>query len=309
MKENTIDTAWLDGLIAEKRVQQGLKSADSSPGTGTGKLTMSDAVIGAALFRGRTAILQKESEILESLTRWQTYLREVETINEADVELTYQQTRYKAKVQRTGPELFSVAINGKRHEAMVRQQSDGALLCSWDDVSHRILGVEEPMGLRINFDGTTVTMPIMFDATELRSDVSGKVVRYLKESGDAVRKDEPYFEVESMKMFMTLKASEEGKISIDKAPGAVIQPGEQLASLELSDPSKATKLVAFEGQLAVKAGESVADFAEALSRLSLAMEGYAQESKRSLLVLTYATDAEALEEAVSFLIESYLNVQ
>ena len=46
----------------------------------------------------------------------------------------------------------------------------------------------------------------VYDPSELRSDVNGKVVRYLHDEGAEVAKGESYIELEAMKMIMSLKA-------------------------------------------------------------------------------------------------------
>ena len=44
--------------------------------------------------------------------------------------------------------------------------------------------------------------PTIFDPSELRTDVTGKVVRYLQDNGAPVESGQPYVEVEAMKMIM-----------------------------------------------------------------------------------------------------------
>ena len=94
-------------------------------------------------------------------------------------------------------------------------------------------------------------MPNIVDPSELRTDVTGKVVRYLQDNGGEVNAGEPFIEVEAMKMIMPLKASESGKITHTVSPGTVISAGDLLASLELKDPSKVKKISVFEGALDV----------------------------------------------------------
>ena len=84
--------------------------------------------------------------------------------------------------------------------------------------------------------------PTVFDPSELRTDVTGKVVRYLQENGADVEVGQPYVEVEAMKMIMPIKASESGKITHNLSPGSVISAGDLLASLTLKDPSKVKKM-------------------------------------------------------------------
>jgi acetyl-CoA carboxylase/biotin carboxylase 1 len=87
----------------------------------------------------------------------------------------------------------------------VREQPDGSLLATIAGRTRKLFGQEEPLGIRVSIDGTTVFIPSVSDPTELRTDVTGKVVRYLQPDGAAVKKGTPYVEVEAMKMIMPLK--------------------------------------------------------------------------------------------------------
>ena len=49
-----------------------------------------------------------------------------------------------------------------------------------------VSGMEEPLGLRIVVNGLTHQIPNVVDPSELRSDVSGKLVRYLQKDGAQV---------------------------------------------------------------------------------------------------------------------------
>ena len=109
----------------------------------------------------------------------------------------------------------------------------------------RILGMEEPLGLQLVLDGVTMLMPTIFDPSELRTDVTGKVVHYLQDNGAEVEVGAPYIEVEAMEIIMPIKATESGKITNNLSPSSVIAAGDLLASLELKDPSKVKKIVNF----------------------------------------------------------------
>lgn len=51
-----------------------------------------------------------------------------------------------------------------------------------------------------------------------------------------------------MKMVMTLTATENGHVSYNKRPGAVLDAGSLIATLELDDASLVTKAVEYKGQ-------------------------------------------------------------
>ena len=115
--------------------------------------------------------------------------------------------------------------------------------------------------------------PTIFDPSELRTDVTGKVVRYLQDNGAPVEAGEPYVEVEAMKMIMPIKASESGKITHSLSAGSVISAGDLLASLELKDPSKVKKIVTFEGDLDTAGSELEVDPSEAVKNILAGFNG------------------------------------
>lgn len=108
----------------------------------------------------------------------------------------------------------------------------------------------------------------MFNPSELRSDVTGKVVRFLQQDGEQVDKDQPYVEVhsfltldvslsfsllsfsqvEAMKMIMAIKATESGVITHNLSPGSILSAGDLIASLKLKDPSKVKQISTFAGR-------------------------------------------------------------
>merc|ERR1719353_2206400 len=95
---------------------------------------------------------------------------------------------------------------------------------------------------------STVTFPNLRDPSELRSEFNGKVVRYLVADGEEVGKDQPYVELEAMKMIMSLRADEAGKVTQSLSPGAIVAPGQLLATLDLADPSSVQTVTTFSGE-------------------------------------------------------------
>ena len=87
-------------------------------------------------------------------------------------------------------------------DARIRERSDGVLLGIWGGRTHEIDGLEEPLGLRMVLDGQTWLLPNQFDPSELRTDVTGKLIRYLQDDGGEVVAGKPFAEVEAMKMVM-----------------------------------------------------------------------------------------------------------
>lgn len=155
--------------------------------------------------------------------------------------------------------------------------------------------------------------PTIFDPSELVSDVTGKVVRYLQDNGAPVEAGQPYVEVEAMKMIMPIKATESGKITHNLSPGSVISAGDLLASLELKDPSKVKKIGTFDGTLDIPESTMEMDAQKSLSNVlsgfKLDAESVAQQAIDS--VSDSATAAELIVGAINefYRVESQFDEQ
>ena len=87
-----------------------------------------------------------------------------------------------------------------------------------------------------------------------------------------------------LKMLITIKSTEAGKISHAKSPGSIINQGDLLASLELKDPSKVKKILPFEGELSYERADAkekttLQAFRTARQSLELVMDGYVVETE------------------------------
>jgi acetyl-CoA carboxylase/biotin carboxylase 1 len=139
--------------------------------------------------------------------------------------------------------------------------------------------------------------PTIFDPSELRTDVTGKVVRYLQDNGAEVEAGQPFVEVEAMKMIMPLKAGESGKITHNLSPGSVISAGDLLASLELKDPSKVKKIGTFTDKLDLPEVPTVVTPESAIKNI---LAGYNGDADRAVQA---AFDMDNLEASTSLITE------
>jgi len=265
-KENTIDTSWLDGLIAKKEIAN--------------KQDPHMIVLGAALFRAFKTAKAEEEGLTEFWKKGQVSIQGVDKMIHFPIEITYQDVKYSFDIARLGPDAFEVTTpEGQKIEAKIRERADGALVTMFGGQQHEIEGLEEPLGLRMILDGQTWLLPNIFDPSELRTDVTGKLIRFLQDDGAEVVAGKPFAEVEAMKMVMPLIATESGKVSHAKSGGAVIEAGDLLATIELKDPSKVKKISTFSGELRIpNADEAPASPEEALeaavNRVNLFLDGY-----------------------------------
>jgi acetyl-CoA carboxylase/biotin carboxylase 1 len=235
-KENTIDTSWLDGLIKAKGV--------------TLDLPTDLVVISAAIFKADEHVKAETAAIIESFEKGQVGTSSIPKLQSFETEVAYKDVKYHFHVERLASDIYRFKLNGNGIDVRVTKTAEAALIANFAGETHRIFGQEEPLGLRLVVDGTTLLMPSVFDPSELRTDVTGKVVRYLQDSGTSIEVGQPFVEVEAMKMIMPVKATESGRITNNLSPGSIISAGDLLATLELKDPSKVKKIITFDGSLA-----------------------------------------------------------
>ena len=292
--ENTIDTSWLDGIIKEKSV----------------KVEMPDhlTVTAAAIFNAFQHVKDSTAEVTESLAKGQVSTSAIPGINSFNTEVAYKDTKYPFHVERIAGDIYRLTLGGNVIDARVTETAEGALLATFNGETHRIFGMQEPLGLRLVLDGVTILMPTIFDPSELRTDVTGKVVRYLQDNGAAVEEGQPYVEVEAMKMIMPIKASESGKITHSLSAGSVISAGDLLASLELKDPSKVKKILTFEGELETAGGAALEIEAdEAVKNILAGFNGDAEAAVP--LAFEAIDDAAAAADFVTESITEFLRVE
>jgi acetyl-CoA carboxylase/biotin carboxylase 1 len=153
--ENTIDTSWLDGLIKAKSV-----SIEMPPHL---------VVTSAAVFKAFEHVKAAGEELKESLRKGQVSVGAIPGMNSFDTEVAYKDTKYPFRVERTAPDVYRLTLNGSSFDVRVTETAEGALLATFGGETHRIFGMEEPLGLRLVLDGNTILMYVFFSVTEFES--------------------------------------------------------------------------------------------------------------------------------------------
>ncbi|KAG0634827.1 acetyl-CoA carboxylase [Tuber brumale] len=139
------------------------------------------------------------------------------------VDFIYQGKRYKFTATRSSADSYHRFINGPKCSVGVRALSDGGLLILLSGPSYNVYWKEEDVG-----------------ATRL--------VKFLVENGENVKKGQAFAEVEVMKMYMPL-VQEDGHVQLIKQPGSTLEAGDILGILALDDPSCVKHATPFDGQL------------------------------------------------------------
>src|SRR5712671_882555 len=233
-EENTITTGWLDSLISSKLTAE---RPDNTL-----------AVICGAVTKAYIASEGCWSEYKRILDKGQVPSRDVlKTV--FGVDFIYENTRYSFTATRSSRTTWTLYLNGGHTSVGARPLADGGLLVLLDDKSHSVYWREEVGALRLMVDSKTCLIEQENDPTQLRSPSPGKLVRFLVDSGDHVNAGDAYAEIEVMKMYMPLVASEDGIVNFVKEPGVSLEPGDILGILTLDDPARVKHAKPFEGLL------------------------------------------------------------
>jgi acetyl-CoA carboxylase/biotin carboxylase 1 len=287
-KENTIDTSWLDNIIKQKSVALSIDPEVVS--------------LSAVIFKAHSQIKQQLKELSENLLKGQISLQSINRLLSFSSQLIFENVAYNYQIQVLGTNYYLIKINDQAIYVKIHEQPDKSLLCNVNGENYQLFGQEESLGLRMKINGQTVMIPKVFNPSELRSDVTGKIVRYLQQDREFVAKDTPFVEIEAMKMIMALKSTESGQINHHLSPGSIISAGDLIASLQLKDPSKVKQVDTFKKRLSfVPVFNKDVDLTnnDIQEKISLALQGYEQEEVDFLI--NKFMDQNSLDDILSFL--------
>ncbi|XP_076067982.1 acetyl-CoA carboxylase isoform X2 [Oratosquilla oratoria] len=231
-QENSIDTGWLDHLIASQ--VQG-KKPDTILSVMCAAVHIADGAIQDAFNQFQTSLEKGQVLPLKSLN------------SVVEVDLIADGVKYHVQVTKSGATQYFLVMNDSSKAIDVFRMVDGGLLLSVDGASHVTYMKDEADRYRIIIGHQTCVMDKESDPTILRSAAPGKLLNFLVEDGGHVFVGQPFAEIESMKMVMTLTVTEPGCVYHVKRPGAVLSAGDIIARLDLDDPSRVTKAQPFEG--------------------------------------------------------------
>ncbi|KAG8315425.1 hypothetical protein J6590_071134 [Homalodisca vitripennis] len=232
-QNNTIDTAWLDKLIAEK-VQS--EKPDILLGVICGALHIADRKVQDAFQNFQSSLERGQIQSSNTLD------------HSLNIELIHEGYKYKVQVTKSGANSYFLVMNGSFKEIEVHRLNDGGILLSVDGASFTTYMREEVDRYRVVIGNQTCIFEKENDPSLLRSPSAGKLLSFLVEDGGHVNKGQAYAEIEVMKMVMTLTANESGTVFYTKRPGAVLDAGSLLGHLELDDATLVTRAIDYKGQ-------------------------------------------------------------
>ena len=266
-RSNNIDTTWLDARIRQDtKEREALVDANAMSGSteegrggeialdGRQRAALQTTLIGAAC-RAHMWATNNESQFVEALDRGQIPPKELVSM-EDEFDMILHDVSYQVRVRLGGPNVYvlSVASQGvhardQHARVAVRPLSNGGYLVMLDGKSYTAYIKNDATGMRLTVDGATHTFTNAYDPTRVVAVNSGKLVSYTVSDGDHVNAGQPFCEIEVMKMIMPLCAPESGHIHHEKTDGAILEPGDLIASMVLDDPSKVRQSTPFRGAL------------------------------------------------------------
>ncbi|KAG6914786.1 hypothetical protein DXG01_015335 [Tephrocybe rancida] len=223
VKENTIMTGWLDSLISNKLTAE--------------RPDATLVVVCGAVTKAYLASDACQTEYKCVVDKGQVPAKDVlKTV--FGINFIYENVRYSFTATRSSSTIWMLYLNGGRTMVSAHPLADGGLLVLLDRKSHLIYWHEEV--------GTLRERPS-----------PGKLIRFFVDSGDHINAGEQYAEIEVMKMYMPLVASEGSVVQLIKQPGVSLEPGNILGILTLDDPARVKYAKPFEGQLLAMGGPGV----------------------------------------------------
>lgn len=232
--KNSFNTAWLDGIIAKKPEVK--------------KPNPLLVVTCGAVYTLHRKVAANREKFLWFIERGQSYTEDLLRVH-FPFDLIYQNTKYPIVGYISGPNRYTLVLNDSNAECEVKTLRDGGLLViTGDGSSHIVYAKEDATGLKISIDGSICNFTKEFDPSEMRANLSGKVVRFLVPDGTHVAANTPVIALEMMKMIITVNAPHAGTISYRTNEGAVLNQGDIMAKFDLDDKSQIKRATLFEGK-------------------------------------------------------------
>ncbi|EIE18073.1 hypothetical protein COCSUDRAFT_26470 [Coccomyxa subellipsoidea C-169] len=262
---NAIHTGWLDSRIASHVRAE--------------KPAWYLAVISGALLRTLDFVAARSAEYLGYLEKGQLPPARL-TLTAFEEAFVLDGLKYTVKVSRRGPQSFRVFLGSSHVDVVARKLNDGGLLVQVDGQSHVVHSEEEALGTRLTIDSLTCLMANETDPSKLLAISPGKLMRYLVPDEGHVQADQPYAEIEVMKMLMPLLTPATGTINFQLPEGAVLTAGDLIAVLDLDEPGAVTAAAPYPGGFPELGPPLVHSqgvdyrFKEAYSAAKMILEGY-----------------------------------
>ena len=97
--------------------------------------------------------------MIESFRKGQVSTGGITGINAFDLEIAFLDTKYPFRIEVIADDVYRLTLNNDHSfDVQITVTVEGALLATFGGETHRIFGMDEPLGLRLTLDGVTVLM-------------------------------------------------------------------------------------------------------------------------------------------------------
>ncbi|CAF3390706.1 unnamed protein product [Rotaria sp. Silwood1] len=230
---NTVQTSWLDGLIAQHFQ--------------TEKPNIMLSIVCGAIHVADEIFRNNFQNFRSSLERGQILPMNTLSISH-QVELIYEHIKYKLQVTQCGPSSFFVLMNDSYVELEANRMKDGGILLNLDGASYLTFMKEEVDSYRIIVNNKTCVFQKENDPSILRSPSAGKLLHFTIEDGGAIEAGQVYAELEVMKMVTELRCPLKGHLQWNKRPGAILNASCILARIILDDSQQVQQPELYNGK-------------------------------------------------------------
>eukprot|EP00803_Ostreobium_quekettii_P003946 evm.model.scf_1945.1 EVM.evm.TU.scf_1945.1 scf_1945:1899-19188(+) len=224
--EQKIHTGWLDNRIAAQ--------------IGNERAPWHISLVAGVVLKAMAVFSSRSADYKELLEKGQIPPSSL-SLTHFEQDLVLDGFKYRLHLFKQGPCNYRVALNGSYVEVVARRQADGVTLLQVDGEKHVVHAEEEPMGTRLSIGSWTSFLAKEHDPSQLLAPSPGRIVRYLVPDGSHVEADQPYVELEVMKMLMPVLAPAGGTVHFKVPEGATLSAGDLFAQLDLDDPAAVVK--------------------------------------------------------------------
>ena len=204
------------------------------------------SVISGAALRSLETVTSLSAEFLSYLERGQLPPSRLSLVASTE-EFVVDGVKYRVRVSRTSHHGLRLILGGSSVDVLARRLNDGGLLVQVDGAAHVVHWEEEALGTRLLIDTTTALLSNEHDPSRVLAISTGKLLRYLVDDGAHVHADQPYAELEVMKMVLPLLAPAAGHVHFQLPEGSVLSPGQLIARLDLDNPDAIRKADLYSG--------------------------------------------------------------
>ncbi|CRH01228.1 biotin carboxylase subunit of acetyl CoA carboxylase, putative [Plasmodium relictum] len=246
--DNNITTNWLDTIIKEKK--------------NVYYNTYHIIILCATIFKLIAYFMSEKEKVEDNLNRddigikeenGNTFSFKKKMKNPYIFDMVFENVKYSFKGFNIGENLYKLEINGQEIEVLAEyDKENNKVFASFHNQTYIYTCSEDSLGIHMNLEKDNIYIPKMSNPFHLISNTNGKIVKYLINDGEEVKKNDDYIEVEAMKMIMTFKSTETGILRHKKSEGSIIKVGDLLGIIEKGESSKGeeeNKIELFNGHL------------------------------------------------------------